>query len=174
MKSFAAISAAALMLANVALAEPVEIMLSDRLDGDLDFYCLDISGAKENANVDGGLQTHTCYGYQGEAGIDQVFDSTLFEENTLYMTEFDVCAMLASFDAGTSVALASCDESDAQQVSFADGRLAPVAVPDMCFTAGEETRRGRGGTSDHQIKSLTLEPCSDDLASYQLWEPRTP
>ena len=173
MKTLAACTAVSVMVANVAFAEPVEIMLSDRLDGDLDYYCLDISGAKENANIDGGLQTHTCYGYQGEAGIDQIFDADLFGRNALYMTEFEVCATLSSTDAGTPVGLAACDESESQQIAFtADGQLSPVSAPGMCFTAGEDTRRGRGGTSEHQIKSLTLESCSEDLAQYQSWEPR--
>ena len=160
-------------LAQSAQAEPVEIMLSDRLDGDLDYYCFDISGSKADADTSRGLQTHTCYGYQGAMGIDQVFDSTQIADNLFYMPEFDVCATLNSYAPGALVALASCDGTETQAIMRSStGQVSPIAAPDMCLTAGAETRRGRGGTSEHQIKSLTLETCSADLAAYQTWETR--
>lgn len=170
------LTVSALVLATtstVAAADPVEISLIDRLDGNLDGYCLDISGAKENADPSGGLQTHTCYTYQGASGIDQVFESDRFAEGVLYMPGFDVCATASDLTAGARLGLATCDGSDAQQITLTDtGALSPAAAPDMCYTAGEETRLGRGGTSEHQIKSLTLQPCSDDLAAYQTWHAR--
>jgi hypothetical protein len=43
----------------------------------------------------------------------------------------------------------------------------------MCLTAGKETTFGRGGTSPHQIKSLTLQSCGGDLTAYQEWYTRT-
>ncbi len=47
-----------------------------------------------------------------------------------------------------------------------------IADIDMCLTAGEETKLGRGGTSEHQINSLTLEACNDALNDRQIWETR--
>lgn len=174
MKLTAAVTVAFTALASTATAETAEVMLSDRLDGNLDFYCLDISGSKENANVERGLQTHTCYGYQGEAGIDQVFDVASVEEGKLYMPEWDVCATVSDLTAGASIELAACDGGETQNITLTeDGHLSPVSAMEFCFTAGEETTRGRGGTSDHQIKSLTLQACGDDLAQYQKWELRT-
>lgn len=159
-----------LVLASAALADPVEIALFDRLDGDLAGYCLDISGAKEQANVEGGLQAHTCYSYQGASGIDQIFDADRFADGVLYMPEFDVCATVTATAAEAKLGLSACDGSAAQQIALTpEGKLTPAGAPDMCFTAGEDTRKGRGGTSPHQIKSLTLQTCSDDLAAYQTW-----
>lgn len=175
MKTFILMLVPALTMAaaSPAIAGSVELMLSDRLDGNLDNYCLDISGSKQNADVSRGLQTHTCYAYQGAVGVDQVFDSEKFSQNQLYMFEFDVCATVSSLEAGTSIDLSACDNSDYQNITLTDeGHLSPVSATQLCFTAGEETKLGRGGTSQHQIKSLTLETCSDDLAKYQQWEPR--
>ena len=160
-------------VASGAMADTAEVKRSDRLDGNLDFYCLDISGSKANANVESGLQTHTCYGYQGAAGIDQLFDVASLETNQLYMPDWDVCATVSDLAAGASIELAACEGADTQTITLTqDGHLSPVSAMDLCFTAGQETTFGRGGTSDHQIKSLTLQSCSDDLAQYQTWELR--
>lgn len=173
MKKIAFLTAFVMPLASAATADTAEMMLTDRLDGNLDFYCLDISGSKTNANVENGLQTHTCYRYQGEPGIDQIFDIARVEENQLYMPEWDVCAMVSDLAADASIELATCDSSEQQNIALTDdGKLSPVSAMDLCFTAGEETTLGRGGTSEHQIKSLTLQSCSDDLAQYQTWELR--
>jgi len=167
------LTALAILCAAAVQAERAEITLSAPLDADLDAYCLDIRGSKQNADVSSGLQTHTCYAYQGQMGIDQMFDTARLNDKTLYMPEFDVCATLASFDAGSAVSLTTCNASEAQSIALTDqGHLSPTAAPAMCLTAGHETRLGRGGTSKHQIKSLTLEACSDDLAPYQQWAPR--
>ena len=173
MKPIVAMLFATAAVAGPAVADPVEIMLSDRLDGNLDFYCLDISGSQQNADVTGGLQTHTCYRYQGQAGVDQIFDSASFEENTLYMPEFDVCVEVEAMEAGASIGLATCDGSDAQSIAMTEANtLTPVSAPELCLTAGEEVRLGRGGTSEHQIRSLTLQACDAELNAYQQWEPR--
>ncbi|SNS30262.1 hypothetical protein SAMN05421757_101767 [Tropicimonas sediminicola] len=168
------ITAILLCLLSPVHAEQVEITLVDDLDGDLNSYCLDISGPQEQAAIDGGLQSHTCYSYQGALGVDQIFASERLAENVLYMPEFDVCATAAGLDAGAELGLATCNDSAAQKIALtAEGKLSPVDAPGMCYTAGAETRLGRGGTSRHQIKSLTLEPCSDDLAAFQTWRARS-
>lgn len=173
MKPTTALTVLFLPLASVAMADSAEVKLTDRLDGNLDFYCLDISGSKTNAKVENGLQTHTCYGYQGEAGIDQLFDVARIEDNLLYMPEWDVCATVSDLAAGASIELAACEGGDMQNITLAeDGHLSPVSAMDLCFTAGAETTLGRGGTSEHQIKSLTLQSCRDDLSQYQTWELR--
>lgn len=162
--------AISMTVASAASAEEVEITLVDNLDGNLSGYCIDILGSKSNATPERGIQAHTCYSYQGALGIDQVFDTDRFAENVLYMPEFDVCVTANRLEAGETLDLAACDGSAAQQISLNDnGTLTPVAASDMCFTVGEETRLGRGGTSAHQIKSLTLQSCSDDLTAYQTW-----
>jgi len=151
------------VVSSVVSADPVEMMLSNKLDGNLDSYCLDISGSKQNAKVSKGLQTHTCYAYQGEMGIDQVFDTRRLAENQLYMPEFNVCATVSAVEPGASIGLSACDDSDSQAIKLTgDGRLTLVSAPDLFLTAG----------TAHQIKNLTLEACSDELRDYQIWETR--
>lgn len=155
-----------------AQAESVEITLSDNLDGILNSYCLDIAGGNQNVDPANGLQAHTCYSYRGELGSDQVFDTEQFENNLLYMSEYDVCVELASLEAGSEVGLATCDsENELQSIVFTEeGKISPVSAPEMCFTAAEASRMGRG--SQHQIKDLTLEACSDELLAFQQWGAR--
>lgn len=157
-----------------AYAEEVEITLIDKLDGNLNSYCLDIKGGGKNIDPANGLQTHTCYSYKGALGKDQIFDSTHFANNALYMPKFDVCVQLSSLKSGAKVSLATCDNSELQQIRLQkNGNISPVSAPEMCLSAGTNTKLGRGGTSAHQIKTLTLEKCSKDNAAYQQWRTRT-
>ena len=167
-----------LLLASFAatpvLAEQVEIALVDRIDGDLEGYCLDISGGLgANADPARGLQAHTCYSYRGALEVDQIFETDRLNKNTFYMPNFEVCASVPSAP-GSSVSLETCSGDEAQQISLQeDGSIRPVAATGLCFTVGEETRLGRGGTSRHQIKSLTLAECAEPPSPYQVWRART-
>lgn len=157
-----------------AYADEVEITLNDNLDGYLNGYCLDIKGGGKNVDPANGLQVHTCYSYKGALGTDQIFDTTKFADNQLYMPKFDVCAQLSGLESGATVSLAACDNSELQQISVkTNGNISPVAAPTQCFTASLDTARGRGGTSDHQIKKLTLEKCSNERKIFQQWHTRT-
>ena len=78
----------------------VEIALADKLDGVTNNYCIDIAGGNRNVDISRGLQGHTCYSYKGELGTDQIFDTTKFTDNLLYMPVYDVCASLSSLDSG--------------------------------------------------------------------------
>ena len=160
--------------ASQAFAEKVEITLVDQLNGILNGYCFDVAGGNRDIDISKGLQTHTCYSYRGELGEDQVFETTRFADHVLYMPNYDVCATLTGLEAGAKLGLATCNNSELQSISLSDsGKVSPVSAPDLCLTAGEETRFGRGGTSQHQIKTLTLEACSDDKSAYQTWRTRT-
>lgn len=157
-------------------AEPtaVEVVLVNNLDGYLNGYCLDIKGGGKNINPADGLQVHTCYSYKGSLGKDQIFDTTRFAGKQLYLPNFDVCAEVSAIKNGATVALAECNNSELQQIHFAgNGTITPVSNPELCFTASLDTKRGRGGTSDHQIKGLSLEKCSDDKTIFQQWRTRT-
>lgn len=135
---------------------------------------MDIAGGNQDVDPANGLQAHTCYSYQSNLGTDQVFETDYFAQNTLFMPIHDVCATVADAIEGAEVSLATCDGTDAQSFIFSgSGRITPKTAPELCFTAAEDTRLGRGGTSAHQIKDLTLEICSDDLATRQLWMTRT-
>lgn len=168
----------AVMLATLftlnAYASEVEVTLKDNLDGYLNGYCLDIKGGGQNVDPANGLQVHTCYSYKGALGKDQVFDTTRFAQKQLYLPNFDVCAEISAVKSGATVTLAKCNNSELQRINFAkNGHISPVANPELCFTASLDTARGRGGTSDHQIKGLSLEKCNDNKAIFQQWRTRT-
>lgn len=164
---------AALGAGTAAQAENVEIYLLDMLDNTQSGYCVDIArGRGADANPDDGLQGHTCYSPAGELLVDQIFDTEMFADNVLYMPEFDVCAQARSTAAGTTLDLAECDGSEAQAFVFTgEGTITPASAPDMCFTVADETRTGRSDAN--QIKVLSLELCSDELAASQTWAVRT-
>lgn len=158
--------------ATEVVSEEVEVVLLDVLDGNINNYCLDIAGGNQDIDPNNGLQAHTCYSYQGDLGTDQIFDTAGFVDNVLYMPIYDVCVEVASIEAGAEIGLATCDGSDLQSFLFADsGTISPASATELCFTAGSESRTGR--SADHQIRDLTLEACSDELAAYQQWGSRT-
>lgn len=168
-----AFSFSTLVFMTNAHAEKVEIYLTDILDNVQNGYCLDIAKAQgDKANPDDGLQGHTCYSPSGELGVDQTFDSAKFADGVLYMTEFDVCASVASNDAGTSVDLAACDGSAAQSFTFSgQGTITPASANSMCLTLAEATRTGRSDAN--QIKVLSLENCNEASSAYQTWSVRS-
>jgi len=165
---------AGLFLSAAASAADVEVVLKDKLDGNLNGYCFDIKGGGQNVDPSRGLQAHTCYSYRGAIGTDQAMDAEGAANGVFNLPAFNVCATMAGTDAGTELSLTACDGSDAQQFDVADsGTISPSTTPGMCLTAGEETAMGRGGTSPHQIKTLTLQECSADRAAAQQWITRT-
>ncbi|WP_117233960.1 hypothetical protein [Vibrio maerlii] len=157
-----------------AIAKNVEIALKHQLDGFLSGYCLDMVGQGEKASIDKPLQSHTCYSYRGSLGIDQAFDSEKLTQNQLYITQFDVCAELSELSVGAQLNLNTCDQSELQQIEMTnEGLIRPIANSDLCLSSGLTTKRGRNGTSDHQIKTLTLQECSDSRAHFQEWYGRS-
>ena len=165
---------AVLFLPLLATAADVEVTLKDNLDGNLNSYCLDIKGGGQNIDPSEGLQAHTCYSYRDALGSDQAIDPDGIARGEFKVGAFDVCAAMDSTEAGAEVSLSACDGSESQQFDFTEnGYISPKSAPGMCLTAGKETAFGRGGTSPHQIKTLTLQSCGDDLTAYQEWYTRT-
>lgn len=164
---------AALITAGAAQAETVEVYVVDMLDNIQNGYCLDIAKAQgANANPDDGLQAHTCYSPSGEIFVDQAFESDKFADGVLYMPVFDVCMQASTAEAGASVELATCDGSEGQTWAFdGEGAIAPAAAPELCLTLADETRTGR--SPENQMKALSLETCSADMAASQTWSNRT-
>lgn len=162
-----------LMFVTAACAENVEVYVTDMLDNIQNGYCLDIAkGQGAKANPDDGLQAHTCYSPSGEIFADQAFSLEKFAEGVLFMPEFDVCVQAVSVVTGASADLAHCDGSEAQRWVFdGEGTIAPAADPGICLTLAEKTRTGR--SKENQMKALTLETCSEDLAASQTWSNRT-
>ncbi len=150
----------------------VEIALVDQLDGATDRYCIDIAGGNKNVDITKGLQSHTCYSYQGQLGTDQIFDLAKVAEGLLFMPNFDVCLTFSNLEAGASVGLSECADTDLQRLTFSgEGAIQPKMAPQLCVTAGKESRYGR--SKKHQIRGLSLEPCSAEQAPYQTWQART-
>ena len=162
-----------LLVVGPTQAENVEIYLLDMLDNTQNGYCLDISGGRgPQADPGNGLQGHTCYSPSGELFVDQTFDTARFADGILYMPDFEVCALVAGAEVGSSVELAACDGSEAQSFVFSgEGTITPAAAPEMCLTVGGNTRTGRSPIN--QIKALSVETCSDALAPHQTWGTRT-
>lgn len=162
-----------LLSASAVYAENVEIYLEDMLDNIQSGYCVDIAGAKgDQANPDDGLQGHTCYSPLGALGVDQIFDTSKFADNVLYMPKFDVCAQAPSVNAGTTLDLAKCDGSQAQSFIFSgQGTITPATATEMCLTLAEGTRFGR--SKANQIKVMSLETCDQDPSAYQSWNIRS-
>ena len=81
------------------------------------------------------------------------------------MATWSVCATLESTEPGAELGLTTCEDTELQSFVFSgEGTITAASAPEMCLTAGEDTRSGRSDAN--QIKTLTLETCSDDLAAY--------
>ena len=161
----------AILMTTGAQADQVEISLVDNLDCYLDCYCLDIKGAGKDIDTSKGLQVHTCDSYKGALGKDQIFDTLELEYEMLYLPKFDVCAELSHLSVGSNVTLATCNSTAEQRFTFSgNGTITSTVEPTLCLTASLDTKLGRIGTSKHQIKGLTLENCTVDLAQFQTWQ----
>ena len=71
---------------------PVEVTLVDRLD-EARGFCFDTLGFQTRARPEEGLQTHSCYSYQGQLAVDQSFDADMIADGTFrtlnYLMEQD-------------------------------------------------------------------------------------
>jgi len=153
-----------------ASAETVEVALKGKLDTTTNEYCFDIMGGGQNVDPSRGLQAHTCYSYQGKLGADQAVTVVDLENGQFNIVGYDVCVTMSSLEEGASVALAECTDNELQQFEFdfADaGQINPLSAPDMCVTIGDETSYGMAVR--HQIRTLSLEKCTDGLAERQVW-----
>ncbi|MBT5330490.1 MAG: RICIN domain-containing protein [Porticoccaceae bacterium] len=163
-------------LSLATVAEDVEIYLINKLDGNLNHYCLDMLGFQDNANPEGNLQTHTCYSYQGQLAVDQKMPVEEVAMGKINLYSFDRCARINGTNGGSTIGLAECSDDDEMQkiMLTENGQLIPEAAPTMCFTSGTSSwRGGRDGNSPHQIRTLNLQPCSDEALVYQRWGTRT-
>ena len=165
---------AGLLLGSAAFAETmVEVTLVDRLDEPRGF-CFDTLGFQAEARPEEGLQTHSCYSYQGQLAVDQTFDGDLIPAGTFRLIEFDLCMTLADTSTGSKFALEPCDGSELQQFEHrANGRVVAAAAPGNCVTAGEgPSRQGGGGDPVHLIRDLTLQVCDASRDARQQWRLR--
>lgn len=175
-KSLLLALAGSLFLPSIASAADVELFLLNKLDGNLNHYCIDMLGFQDRADVTGNLQTHTCYSYQGQLAVDQMMPSETLEDGKIHLYNFEVCAQVNGLTGGSTVGLGECsDDNEMQNIQLMEnGNLVPAAAPSMCVTAGVSSwAGGRNGDSPHQIRTLNLQPCSGEALVYQRWGTRT-
>ena len=154
---------------SVLKPEIVEVYLLDALN-DSRKYCLDIIGYKTNADVNKGLQVHSCYSYQGEISVDQGFDKSRIDDNEFYIPLFKACMEAVKIEKSSRLELKNCDKNQKQKFIFQnDGKIQPVGNLNLCLTTSENFREGGGGNPVHLIRDLSLQICDDTFSSRQKW-----
>ena len=149
--------------------ETVEVYLLNKLN-DSRGYCIDIQGHKTNADVNKGLQSHSCYSYQGEISVDQSFDKFKISENEFYIPYFKVCMEAEKIEESSSLLLNTCNKKDKQKFTLQnDGKIQPLSDLNLCLTASESFREGGGGNPVHLIRKLSLQICEEKFSSRQKW-----
>ena len=173
MKKFNFLIYLILLIPNAVLGEPVEIYTISKLD-DYRGYCLDIKGYKSKANINQGLQAHTCYSYQGSIAVDQGFDPLRLTNNEFFLPEFNVCMEAKSLSPSAPLGLRKCSKSKQQQFKWdLSGRIHTTNENTLCLTIGQgDPQTGGGGSPIHLKRKLTLERCSNTLKPYQIWNTR--
>ena len=161
------------LIGTAGAQTPVEVTLVDKLDEPRGF-CFDTLGYQMRARPEEGLQTHTCYAYQGQLAVDQAFDAHGISNDVFRIIDFNLCMTARGLEAGDSFALEPCESLDTQRLEHrADGSVVTAAAPGLCVTAGAgPSRHGGGGDPVHLIRTLTLEPCGGDHEARQRWRLR--
>ena len=155
-------------------SELVEVNLVNQIDEQRG-YCIDIKGHKLRAEVNRGIQAHTCYSYQGQIAVDQGFDRKKIINNQFFLPGFNVCMEASSIAASGKLLLKDCNLRDVQKfILMNDGRISLVSNKKLCLTVSQgESRKGGGGSPAHLIRSVLFQPCSDKLMNYQKWNIRS-
>ena len=152
--------------------ENVEIFLINNLN-DTRGFCIDIKGSKQNANVNSGLQSHTCYSYQGQISVDQGFDKLKIDEKQFYITFFKVCMEAQNIQESASLLLNQCNQSEKQKfILKSNGNIVVESNPNLCLTVATNYKEGGGGNPVHLIRELTLQNCGENNSDYQKWGTR--
>ena len=153
--------------------ENVEVFLLSTLN-DSRGYCLDIIGYKNSADVNKGIQAHSCYSSQGEISVDQGFDKAKIALNEFYIPHFKVCLSADKIEESSTVKLDICDNTENQKFILQnDGKIQPSSNLNLCLTVSESYREGGGGNPVHLIRSLSIEICNNNLSSRQTWGTRS-
>ena len=153
--------------------ENVEVFLLSTLN-DSRGYCLDIIGYKNSADVNKGIQAHSCYSSQGEISVDQGFDKAKIALNEFYIPHFKVCLSADKIEESSTVKLDICDNTENQKFILQnDGKIQPSSNLNLCLTVSESYREGGGGNPVHLIRSLSIEICNNNISSRQTWGTRS-
>ena len=164
-----------LVAASAANADrTIEIVLIEHLPDEDRGWCIDAAGHQQNAIMEGGVHAHTCYSYENKGiAVDQGFSEDDIEQGSFRLVEFGHCLTMAIRKPDSWIALTPCDDRVEQQFEMTDdGRIISKAAPELCITLGLDTVFGGGGNPIHQIRTATLDTCSDDKSIYQRWRGR--
>ena len=170
-------------------AEVVEVYLLDRLDGDLNEYCIDINGPPHRLELDVPIQTHTCYSYKQDPPpptTDQAMNSEDIAAGKLHLFKAGLCGQVSGNQPGATISLVECEDIEEQSfVLKENGQFLwnsseygaeGTNNPELCITAGPISwigGRAGGPPSKHQVRTLSLQPCGDEAKAYQRWGTRT-
>lgn len=182
---FALALASFMLLPSIASAEIVEVYLQDRLDGDLNEYCIDVNGPPQNLELDVPIQVHTCYSYRPEPPpptVDQAMDTADIAAGKLLLTKVGLCGQVSGNQPGATISLVECEDIDEQSFELKEnGQFVWNSAnygerdPELCITAGPVSWLGGrpgGPPSRHQIRTLTMQPCGEEAVKYQRWATR--
>ena len=153
--------------------DSVEIYLLNQLD-DSRGFCIDIKGHKLKAQINKGLQVHTCYSYQGKVSPDQGFNSRKLTKNQFILTSFNVCMEASSLTSSANLRLSKCDRNNLQNFEWSHkNNIQLVGNRKLCLTVDQgQSKKGGGGSPVHLMRNLSLELCTESLNPYQTWSVR--
>ena len=174
MKKLLTIIVLGLLLITPSQADDkVEVYLLNQLD-DSRGFCIDIKGHKLKAQINKGLQAHTCYSYQGEISPDQGFSSLKLTKNQFILPSFNVCMEASSLTTSANLRLRKCDHNKLQNFEWNnENKIRLISNRKLCLTIDQrQSKKGGGGSPVHLMRNLSLEICSKSLDTYQAWSTR--
>jgi hypothetical protein len=150
--------------------DSVEIYLLNQLD-DPRGFCIDIKGHKLKAQINKGLQAHTCYSYQGEISSDQGFNSHKLTKSQFILTSFNVCMEASSLTSSANLRLGKCDRNKLQNFEWSnENKIHLISNRKLCLTVDQgQSKEGGGGSPVHLMRNLSMELCTESLNPYQAW-----
>ena len=169
-KNLAFIVLVLLLITPSQADDNVEVYLLNQLD-DPRGFCIDVRGHKYKAQVNKGLQAHTCYSYQGEISPDQGFSSHKLSKNQFILPSFNVCMEASSLAPSANLRLKKCDQSKLQNFEWSnENKIYLIGNRKLCLTVDQgQSKKGGGGSPVHLMRNLSLELCTESLNSYQAW-----
>ena len=169
-KIFAIIVLSLLFITPSQADDSIEIYLLNQLD-DSRGFCIDIKGHKLKAQINKGLQAHTCYSYQGEISPDQGFNSLKLTKNQFFLPVFNTCMEASSLTPSAELRLRKCNRNKLQNFEWSNKKqIRLISNRKLCLTVDQgQSKKGGGGTPVHLMRNLSLELCSKSLNPYQAW-----
>ena len=169
-KNLAFIVLGLLLITPSQANDNVEVYLLNQLD-DSRSFCIDVRGHKFNAQINKGLQAHTCYSYQGEISPDQSFSYLKLTKNQFNLTSFNVCMEASSLAPSANLRLRKCDRNRLQNFEWSnEDKIHLISNRKLCLTVDQgQSKKGGGGSPVHLMRNLSLELCTESLNLYQAW-----